>query len=202
MSYEPIEIKSSRGNVPYFVDSRNMLRTSAALVVTCAVLLYAAGCGARSALSVDETGDGGAPSEDAAIEDARAIPSCWTEPNCIEADLVFDDGREVYRQVGSVDPTRRVLWLRSPESETIHFQVKLFRRATAGIQAWDPEGGDVFVWTYVSGETCQLLDNIVLREVDTSPGGLTWGEFGGDGPSAGCSDVSVSVTGRFRLTAE
>lgn len=161
--------------------------------------LALASCGARTELDLQDLDEPPAdvrPPE----EPVEPAPSCWAEPNCVEAELRFDDRVQPYAQIGEVGPTPRVLWLDSLEANDVLFRIKLFRRAEVGVHPWDPNDGDVFVTLQVGDRSCVLLDDVVLTEADTLSG-LTIGEFSGGGPTAGCPDLSVSVTGRFRLTA-
>ena len=146
----------------------------AALVLVLAHALALAGCGARTSLAARP--DAEAPRIDAGAPTPPAPPppSCWSEPNCIEADLELGGEPLAYREIATVDPMSRVLWLSGAPRGATWISVKLFRRASPGPNAFDPLGA--------------------------SPGGVPGGPCGG--PLAACPAGPGRVRdGRFRLTA-
>ena len=172
----------------------------AALVLVLAHALALAGCGARTSLAARP--DAEAPRIDAGAPTPPAPPppSCWSEPNCIEADLELGGEPLAYREIATVDPMSRVLWLSGAPRGATWISVKLFRRASPGPNAFDPVDGDVFVTVYTEDFGCGLRDEIVLGPLDVSPGGVTEGTFGG--PLVDCPAGPGRVRdGRFRLTA-
>lgn len=160
-------------------------------------LMVCAGCGARTG---PEGGDAVLVPEDAAVPDAPPGPrSCWSEPNCIEADVSWSGAVVAYRSSGLLEPTSRVLWLTGDAVGPISITVKLFRDAAPGVQHYDPEDGNVFVFVQADDSGCVLVDDILLMRVETRAGGVTEGAFTGE--LHDCRAASV-IDGRFRLTAE
>lgn len=170
------------------------MRTVLALMLA----LAAPSCGARSEL------DGIAlprdVSRDASIAPRDAGPpprSCWSEPNCIEADFTASDVR--YREVGEVTPTGSAFYLDGVALGSLTMLVKLMRDATPGIEPYDADDGNVFVSARAGEEGCGLFADIELTRVDVSPGGVTEGRF--SGRLIGCPALDEVREGRFRLTA-
>lgn len=159
--------------------------------------LACAACGARSGLGeVDALGPARA---DADVTDLVQSPrSCWSEPNCIEADVMLDGEELAYREIAAVTPTSRVLWLSGEWLGPVMINIKFFRDAKAGVQPFDPVDGNVFVTLYTRDAGCVMRGEIVLRTVDTRPGGVSEGSFGGE--VSDCPNARIR-NGRFRLTA-
>jgi hypothetical protein len=160
--------------------------------------LAAPSCGARSeldgiALPRDPPGDASVASPDA----GPPTRSCWSEPNCIEADFTASDAR--YREVGEVTPTSTALYLSGAPLGRITMTVKLMRDATPGIEPFDGDDGNVFVMARAGDESCTLFADIELTRVDVSPGGVTEGRFAGR--LIACPALGDVREGRFRLTA-
>ena len=164
------------------------LLAPALLALTCAA------CGARTSLGHDEAERDGAERRDAAVLPAR---SCWSEPNCIEAD--FTASEVAYREVGEVAPTGSALYLSGPRVVAVEMMVKLMRDAAPGVEPYDPDDGNVFVVARHGDGSCTLVADIELTRVDVSPGGVTEGRFAGE--LFACDALGEIRNGRFRRTA-
>ncbi len=167
-----------------------MLRVAALLA-----LLACPGCGARTALAPVDGADAGAARLDAGPTPAR---SCWAEPSCIEMD--FTRSALAYREVGVVTPTGSAFYLDGASVGEVSMSVKLMRDATPGIEPYDPDDGNVFVYGQAGEESCTLLADIELTVVDVRPGGVTEGAFAGE-LAGRCDALGRIREGRFRLTA-
>ena len=130
---------------------------------------------------------------------AEASParSCWSEPNCIEAD--FTASEVAYREVGEVAPTGSALYLSGPRVVAVEMMVKLMRDAAPGVEPYDPDDGNVFVVARHGDGSCTLVADIELTRVDVSPGGVTEGRFAGE--LFACDALGEIRNGRFRRTA-
>lgn len=169
-------------------------------LVTLACALGIGGCGARAELlAADEQDDPAAEGEGDAPPTPDVPPSCWSAPNCIEADVLQGGGPTVfYRETGQVEPTSKVLWLYGSAFGPLEMGVKLFRDAVEGVQPHDYDDGNVFLLMTVVDDGCSYYGDIVLSEVDTESGGVTEGTF--DGDLLAC-ELGGRVRGRFRLTS-
>lgn len=155
--------------------------------------LACAACGARTSLGQDDA------EHDAAVERPDVLParSCWSEPNCIEAD--FTSSEPAYREVGEVTPTGSAIYLDGARVGTVGMMIKLMRDATPGVEPYDADDGNVFVTARHGDGSCTLFADIELTRVDVSPGGVTEGTFAGE--LFGCDALGEIREGRFRLTA-
>ncbi len=157
------------------------------------VIMLACGCGARSGLDQGASPEGGV-----ALLDAGPPPrSCWSEPNCIEADFTGSDAR--YRESGTLSPTSRAIYFDGAAAGSLTVSIKLMRDAAPGVQPYDADDGNVFVTVRAGPEDCVLFADIVLTRVDVAPGGVTEGTFAGR--LLTCPSLGDVREGRFRLTA-
>ena len=150
------------------------------------------GCGARTGL-VERDAE---PTE----RDVSAPPvrSCWSEPNCIEADLVTPDGRTIaYRESAIPRPLTTKIWLEGAERDGATMYILVFRDVAAGVNHYDYRDGNVFAGVTTSMWSCPIHEDITIGPLDLSHGGITEGTF--EGRLHDCEHWTVR-NGRFRLT--